>query len=354
MPRKLTELEVQWISLVDAGANGKAITYKSRSATGDSPTGAPLRTVQVAKADDDKRLVYGIVYAPDQVDSHGDYADAATIERAAHQFLRDLNAQNVDTQHNLQKAAAYVAESWIVNKGDAQFADDPGAWAVVIKVDDDDLWQAIKSGEIGGISLYGRAIPVEEKAAGGFFKRLMALIRKEAPDLEATLEQDEKQDALWKLFWALERTFREIMESDETDKPAAVDAALQQFRDHVSSENLMKAGAVLSAANLKSLTQALDMLQAVLASANKTQEDEMKEDEIKALVDERVAEALKANADGGEPPAGETEQVAALQKQLADQQAQIAALEATISRTKSLPPDNEPPTKVGKHVGGII
>ncbi|MGQ7174092.1 XkdF-like putative serine protease domain-containing protein, partial [Escherichia sp. R-CC3] len=37
--------------------------------------------------DEEKRLVYGIVYEPDTLDAHGDFTDAETIEKAAHEFM---------------------------------------------------------------------------------------------------------------------------------------------------------------------------------------------------------------------------------------------------------------------------
>lgn len=149
MPNRLKNLDVQWISLVRNPANGLPLLLKDANAK-------PFR---VLKTDDERRMVYGIVYAPDQVDSQGDFADRFEIERAAHAFIKSGRSQQVDQNHQFEALpGAFVAESWIVRAADPEFADwVPNAWAVGIKIEDDALWQAIKSGEWAGLSLAGKA-----------------------------------------------------------------------------------------------------------------------------------------------------------------------------------------------------
>lgn len=149
---KLKKLSVTFLSLVATPATGKTLTLKSAG---------PNDRVQqftIAKTDDDRMMAYGIVYAPDQVDSHGDHADADTIRRAAYEFMREARLKNIDTEHNFTPEMAFVAESWIVRSGDALFPDEPqGAWAVGIQIGDPDLWAELKSGDLTGISLAGLA-----------------------------------------------------------------------------------------------------------------------------------------------------------------------------------------------------
>lgn len=160
MPNMLKEIGITHISLVKKGANGKTVIYKS--ADSDPSYDGALR---VMKADSEKGVLYGIVYAPDQEDSQGDIASAAEIEKAAYGFMKSLNLHNVDREHDFENRAAYVAESWLVRKGDPVFPDEPeGAWAVVIKLESDELKEAVKKGEIGGLSMAGAAVrePVEK------------------------------------------------------------------------------------------------------------------------------------------------------------------------------------------------
>lgn len=149
---KLTNLTVRYISLVETPATGKKLTLKGALAAG-------LRAgaFRLNKADDERQVAYGVVYAPDQADSQGDHADAETIRQASYEFMRKQRTDQVDVQHSFDEADAFVAESWIVQKGDAWFPDDPGAWAVAIQVRDPVLWARLKKGELTGLSLAGTA-----------------------------------------------------------------------------------------------------------------------------------------------------------------------------------------------------
>ncbi|MEG9884170.1 MAG: XkdF-like putative serine protease domain-containing protein [Hyphomicrobiales bacterium] len=150
---KLKDLTVKYISLVKSPATGKGLTLKSLDCEARRET-----TFAIDKTDDERMVAYGIVYAPDEVDSHGDSADAETIRKAAYEFMRDQRLKNIDANHSSQPEDAYVAESWIVRAGDALFpAERPGSWAVGIRVGDPALWRQLKSGELTGLSLAGTA-----------------------------------------------------------------------------------------------------------------------------------------------------------------------------------------------------
>ena len=151
--RRFKKLSVKFISLVDKGANNKAIVWKSATPTED-PTFQ--KTITLAKIDDEARMVFGLVYAPEEVDSQGDVASADVIKEAAYDFMREGRAVNVDKQHDYRPTGNFVAESWIVKAGDPDFAE-VGAWAVGIKIEDDATWEEVKKGEISGLSLAGAA-----------------------------------------------------------------------------------------------------------------------------------------------------------------------------------------------------
>jgi putative serine protease XkdF len=148
---KLTDLSVSFLSLVKTPATGKGLTLKSE----DGSRAVPFK---LAVKNDDMMRAYGVVYAPDEADAHGDTADADTIRRAATEFMREGRLKNIDTEHSFTAEMAFVAESWLVRKGDALFPDEPeGAWAVGIQIGDPDLWKQLKSGDLTGISLAGIA-----------------------------------------------------------------------------------------------------------------------------------------------------------------------------------------------------
>lgn len=148
---KLKDLSVSFLSLVASPATGKGLTLKA--ADGQRPAAFNL----IIKNDDMQRA-FGIVYSPDQEDAHGDTADADTIRRAQGEFMREGRLKNIDTEHSFTSEMAFVAETWLVRKGDALFPDEPeGSWAVGIQINDPDLWKKLKSGELTGISLAGIA-----------------------------------------------------------------------------------------------------------------------------------------------------------------------------------------------------
>ena len=193
------DLSVSYLSLVKAPATGKGLTLKSVKPD------QRVAAFELVVKNDEMMRAYGIVYAPDQVDAHDDFASAGTIRRAATEFMREGRLKNIDTEHSFNAEMAFVAESWLVRKGDALFPDEPeGAWAVGIQIGDPDLWKQLKSGDLTGISLAGiareepatpRATYTEKDAEPGWVKTLLRALSGKAtpenPDKET--EMDENQ-----------------------------------------------------------------------------------------------------------------------------------------------------------------
>lgn len=119
-----------------------------------------MSTIRVSKVDEDRRLVFGVVYEPNVPDAHGDFMLADTIEKAAHMFLSRAFVRNIDTNHDLEANGSVVVESFIARKGDPDFPE--GSWVLGVHVPDDDRWAEVRKGELGGFSLYGVAERGEE------------------------------------------------------------------------------------------------------------------------------------------------------------------------------------------------
>ena len=99
-----------------------------------------------------KRIVYAEVYAPDRPDADKEYMRAEEIEKMAHDFMRSMKLDAVDSQHdNVQVEGCCVIESFIARKGDPDFIE--GAWVVGMHVDNDEMWGKIEKGEINGFSI---------------------------------------------------------------------------------------------------------------------------------------------------------------------------------------------------------
>lgn len=110
------------------------------------------------KLDDEKRLVGGIVYEPDVVDSQGDSASAGEIEKAAHGFMIESRVIGIMHKEAAGKRVDIV-ESYIV-RAPFQMGNriiKAGTWFLVVKVNDDELWGNVKSGKLTGFSMGGRA-----------------------------------------------------------------------------------------------------------------------------------------------------------------------------------------------------
>ncbi len=111
------------------------------------------RNVPIKKFDDEKRIAFGEVYVPDVIDTHGDFMSKATIEQMAYAFLGSGKVNRIDKNHDLVETGSSVVESFIARAGDSEFI--PGSWVLAVHIPDDDLWGAVKSGELNGFSMYG-------------------------------------------------------------------------------------------------------------------------------------------------------------------------------------------------------
>lgn len=110
--------------------------------------------LRVLKNEDapEEHMVYAEVYAPNRPDSQGEFMRADTIKKMAHDFAKNLRLDQLDTEHNNEVVPSVcIVESFIARKGDPDFIE--GSWVVGIHVEDEATWQAIKSGELNGLSL---------------------------------------------------------------------------------------------------------------------------------------------------------------------------------------------------------
>ena len=136
-----------------------------------SPEPSTLRLLNKAASGDtaDERFVLGVVLEPltsvDEADAQGDIYDAATVKRAAHTYMERY--QNVGLQHKeMVSDRVILVESYIapvqMNLGGTVIK--AGSWMMGLRIEDDEMWAAVKSGAITGLSIGGWATrtPVEE------------------------------------------------------------------------------------------------------------------------------------------------------------------------------------------------
>ncbi len=96
-------------------------------------------------------VVYGVVYAPLQVDTDWETMTAHDVAKMAHDFMADGRVTNIDIMHDRVKSGASVIESFVARKGDPDYPE--GAWVLGVRVPEGELWDAIKTGELNGFSV---------------------------------------------------------------------------------------------------------------------------------------------------------------------------------------------------------
>ncbi len=249
-------MDVEFISLVDSAANQREVIFKS------AESGEPDFQTQfrIQKTDDEKQLVYGVVYAPDEADTDGDGMVAGEIEKAAHNFLAKARTQNVDKQHDYNPDDGIVVESFVLKGSHPDFKDEKeGAWAVVIKVTDEETWELVKKGELKGISLAGKAQAEEvedtedslEKTIEQIFSPVMKSFKEVIEKFRSQNKSDENQPVekdfqarmdqkmIYEAVWALESEFRSIFDDEDTeDKKAAIGEQIDKFKEYISKLEL--------------------------------------------------------------------------------------------------------------------
>lgn len=253
--RKLKNLQVSHVSYVENGANQRKffLTKSEEQPNFEKP-------VKVIKSDDEaERLVYGIVYEPDTIDAHGDFADAKTIEKAAHEFM--LKYRQIDKNHDFIAGVGEVVESYIA-PADMELNGESvkkGTWILTTKADEE-TWEAVKKGEFQGYSLAGVAetevieeevTKTEEKQMKSFFQLMKGFFGGEKVakgEVRDKFNQNKHRRDVNASFSALEDTFYQSLWNAPTADTIDLDrieAAAQEFIEIINE--LKGTGAVVKA-----------------------------------------------------------------------------------------------------------
>jgi len=135
-------------------------------------------TADVRKAEDgtEERYVLSLVLEPNdgetgplKPDTQGDIYSAEDIRVAAHKWMEHHGKSDLEhSWEDLGKSKVRVLESYLAPV-DFELSGHniaKGTWMLALRIADDELWQAVKEGEIGAYSIGGTAMrePVEEEA----------------------------------------------------------------------------------------------------------------------------------------------------------------------------------------------
>src|SRR6056297_1930917 len=125
----------------------------------------PLQ-IEFAKVDDEKRLLLGAALIPNKkiyrnIDDNEFYITFSeqTIEKLAHEFFKQQSNNNSSLEHEIKLEGMSVVEGWIVedpknDKSNAYGKEyEKGTWVTMMKVDNDEVWDKVKNGDIKGFSI---------------------------------------------------------------------------------------------------------------------------------------------------------------------------------------------------------
>jgi len=167
--RRIIKANIRFLSLCERGKNNLATIYK-----GDGQDGFGGELL-VKGFDEETGELTAVVYAPEKEDLEGDIASSEVIKDAMYAAMRDGIA--IDLKHDfrpLDSSKAFIAQTFLVQKGDPRFADTKdysgtpvdvtGAWGVILKIEDPDLRAKYREGKWGGVSMGGTAIYTTAKA----------------------------------------------------------------------------------------------------------------------------------------------------------------------------------------------
>ncbi len=139
--------------------------------------GKEKNNLTFAKIDEEKRELIAPALIPNKqiyrYDANTDsdyyvYFSKETVKKSAYSYLKHNNHHKATYQHEQRVAGVLTVESWI-KEGDQDksklygFDLSNGTWFVKMKIENDDLWNKIKEGELKGLSIEGYFVDKLEK-----------------------------------------------------------------------------------------------------------------------------------------------------------------------------------------------
>mgnify|MGYP003627490340 FL=1 len=154
------ELAIDAISLVSAPAIEQDFVY----------FGKEKNNLTFAKVDEEKRMLVSPALIPNKqifrYDPNTDseyyvFFSPATVRKSSELYLKHNNHHKATYEHQDRVSGVLTTESWIIedpkmDKSRLFGYDLPkGTWMVSMKINNDDLWQKVKAGELKGLSIEG-------------------------------------------------------------------------------------------------------------------------------------------------------------------------------------------------------
>ena len=154
------ELAIDAISLVESPAIEQDFVF----------FGKEKNNLTFAKVDEEKRMLVSPALIPNKqifrYDPNTDseyyvYFSPETVRKASELYLKHNNHHKATYEHQDRVSGVLTVESWIIEdtKKDKStlygYSLPKGTWMVKMKIENDELWQKIKAGELKGLSIEG-------------------------------------------------------------------------------------------------------------------------------------------------------------------------------------------------------
>jgi len=173
------QLETIELFIEDEGEGGiSAISFVESPAIEENFIALNSHKVEMKTINEDKRLVIGLALVPNKLIYRRNRGfeynitfSEQTVRKASEKYLKSLKLHNTTVAHETEIDGVFLTESWIVedpknDKTNVYGLDAPkGAWAVSMRVENDDLWNKIKGGDYMGFSIEGMFTEREDFSA---------------------------------------------------------------------------------------------------------------------------------------------------------------------------------------------
>jgi len=128
------------------------------------------RCLSLAAIDEEQRTLIGPALIPDKniprfddvtEEEYDVYFSKETVKRASELFLEQKRTSDHTFEHQSRVTDVHVVESWIVQDPDMDkskaygLSVPEGTWMVRVRVDNEEVWESVKSGEVRGFSIEG-------------------------------------------------------------------------------------------------------------------------------------------------------------------------------------------------------
>lgn len=134
----------------------------------------------ITKENDELQVVLAEVYVPNRIDTDHETMSAEDVRDMAYEFLATGKIFKIDVQHDMLESGCQVVESFIARPGDPDFVEE--AWVLGVKCTDE-IWEAVKAGELNGFSFGGTTQKYPAKVLVEVAKQIAGITEKSTVDI---------------------------------------------------------------------------------------------------------------------------------------------------------------------------